>query len=184
MLCHPAFLASEIGCNTESEALLSEKNVSAVSGVDAPDGVVLREMADITVLFVEICLRVKSLYKSGIIAESIENIISDAGHYKHIQNYINGVGELDSVFCERRSDYTHGVGNYIHGLSGHRTRVELGKLCIAFLGIHPVVDVSCVLFLSGADEGASLDASHVVYRGTMQVAAGEKLLVKLYHFAG
>ena len=79
MLRHPAFLAPEIGCNTESETLLSEKNVSAVSGVYAPNGVVLREVTDITVLFVEVCLRVESLYKSGIIAESVENIVSDAG---------------------------------------------------------------------------------------------------------
>ena len=34
MLSHPAFLASEVGSNTESEALLTEKNVSSVTGVD------------------------------------------------------------------------------------------------------------------------------------------------------
>ena len=35
--------------DTESEALLAEKNVSAVCGVDGPDGVVLGEVYDISV---------------------------------------------------------------------------------------------------------------------------------------
>ena len=56
MLSHPAFFSAEVGSDTESEALLAEKNVSAVTGVDGPDGVVLREVADIAVFFVEVSL--------------------------------------------------------------------------------------------------------------------------------
>ena len=56
MLSHPAFFSAEVGCDTESEALLAEKNVSAVTGVDGPDGVVFREVADVAVFFVEVSL--------------------------------------------------------------------------------------------------------------------------------
>ena len=56
MLSHPAFFSAEVGRDTESKALLAEKNVSAVTGVDRPDGVVFRELADVAVFFVEVSL--------------------------------------------------------------------------------------------------------------------------------
>ena len=42
--CHPAFVLSLIGSDTQSEALLAEQNVAAVSGVYGDDGVVFREL--------------------------------------------------------------------------------------------------------------------------------------------
>ena len=147
MFSHPVFLASEVGSNTEGEALLAEQYVSAVAGVDRPDGVVLGEVADVTVLLVKLCFGVQTLYIVGAVADSVKHIVADAGHDEHIENDIDGVGKLDAVFGEFRAYNAHGVGNDVHGASLHRAGVELCELCIAFGGIHPVVDIAGVLFL-------------------------------------
>ena len=89
MLSHPALVTSEVGSDTESKAFLAEKNVSAVAGVYRPDGVVFREVADVTVFFVELCLGVKSLYVVCAVAEGFENLVAYAGHDKHIENNVN-----------------------------------------------------------------------------------------------
>ncbi len=52
MLGHPTFLSAQIGAYAQSQALLSKKNVAAVSGIDGPDGVIFRKMRDILFLFV------------------------------------------------------------------------------------------------------------------------------------
>ena len=46
VLGEPALLAREIGTDAEREAFLAEQNISAVTGADRDDGVVLRKMAD------------------------------------------------------------------------------------------------------------------------------------------
>ena len=47
MLRLPSFVSALIGSDTQSEALLAEQDVSAVTGVNGDDGVILRELADI-----------------------------------------------------------------------------------------------------------------------------------------
>ena len=54
---------------------------------------------------------------------------------------------------------------------------------VSLVLLHPVVGGTGVLFLLGADEGASFDARDVVDRGTMQIAPGQKLLIELDHLA-
>ena len=54
MLCHPAFFPTLIGSDTESKAFLTEKNVAAVTGVYGNNGVVLRELADVSLLGVDV----------------------------------------------------------------------------------------------------------------------------------
>ena len=56
MLSHPAFVSAEVGSDTESEALLAEKHVSAVAGVDGPDCVILAGSEQMYLLFfVHVC---------------------------------------------------------------------------------------------------------------------------------
>ena len=54
VLGEPALLFREIGSDPESETLLAQKNIAAVTGPDRDDGVVLREMADPAALRVEV----------------------------------------------------------------------------------------------------------------------------------
>ena len=90
MLRHPAFLPALIGGNAQREALLAEQDVSAVSGIDRDDGVVLRELADISLLFVHIALGVKTLHPVGVlVAERVENCLAAAGHDCHVEHDID-----------------------------------------------------------------------------------------------
>ena len=84
--------------------------------------------------------------KAGI-AECFKNVETNSGHYKHIENYVNRIGKLNTVFRKIRSDYRHRIRNYVHGLILVGSLVKLRKLGIALLGVHPVVDITCVLFL-------------------------------------
>ncbi len=71
MLSHPALFATEEGGDTQREALLAEQHVAAVTGVDAPDGVVLREVNDIAVLLIELRLGVQTLDKVAALAHRL-----------------------------------------------------------------------------------------------------------------
>jgi hypothetical protein len=100
MLSHPAFLATKVGSDTQSEALLAEQNVSAVTGVNGPDGVVLGEVADVTIFFVDVSASVQTLDIVSGIAQSFKNIGANASHNQHIENDVDGVGKLDAVFSK------------------------------------------------------------------------------------
>ncbi len=84
MFRHPAFFAALIRRDTQRETLFAQQHVSAITGVDAPDGVVLREMADITVVFVNIGFGMQSLHKIAAVAQRVDTRRADAGHYRHV----------------------------------------------------------------------------------------------------
>ena len=184
MLGHPVFLAAEVGSDTQSEALLAEEHVSAVAGVDRPDGVVLREVADVTVVLIELSLGVQTLDVVVAVADGVKHIVADAGHDEHVEHDVDGVGKLDAVLCEVGTNDTHGVGDNVHGSALHGAAVDLFQSLVALGGFDPVVDVAGFFFCGGADEGSALNARDIVDGGAVQVAAGQKLLIELYHFAG
>src|SRR5699024_5155445 len=77
VLSHPALILALIRGDSESEALLAEKNISAVCGVYGPDSVVLGELNDVSVLGVNICLGVKSSYKVvGGVSEVLKRLLA------------------------------------------------------------------------------------------------------------
>ena len=180
MLCHPAFLSTKVGGYTESEALLTEKNVSAVTGVNRPDGVVLGEMTDVSLLLIDVCASVKTLDEVSAVAESLKNVGAYSGHDDHVKYNVDGVGELDTVLSEVGAYYGHGVRNNVHGLVLVRALVKLGKLLVALLGIHPVVNVTRILLLGSTDEGSVLNSCNVVDSSSVKVAVRIEILVKLY----
>ena len=47
MLSHPALFTTQVGGDTQREAFFAQQHVSAVTGVDRDNGVILREVADI-----------------------------------------------------------------------------------------------------------------------------------------
>ena len=179
MLRHPAFLPSEVGRNAQGEALLAQQDISAVVGVDGPDGVILREVNDIAVLGVQRCLGMQTLDKVAGITQRLQHVEADAGHNLHVQHNIDGVRQLDAVLGKGGADNGHGVRDDVHGTSLHAPGVQLGQLSTALGRIHPVIDVSGILLGLGADEGTPLHARHVVPGGTVQVAARQLFLVEL-----
>ena len=83
MLCHPVLFSAEGGGYAQSKALFAEQNVSAVAGVDGHDGVVLREVDDVSLLGVELSLGMQALDIVGTVADSIERLGADTGHDRH-----------------------------------------------------------------------------------------------------
>ena len=141
-------------------------------------------MADITVLFAAVSGCVQTLDEVRAVAERVHHALADTGHDEHVQHDVNGVGQLNADLAELRADNAHGVGDNVHRLALVRAGVQLGQLCVALLRIHPVVDVACVLFLTGADKGPAFHARHVVDCGAVQVAVRILLLVQLNQLAG
>ena len=85
----PTLFASLVGSDTQSEALLSEENISAVTGVNGDDGVILRELADLSLFCVNIAAAVESANPVVAVAENIKNIEADSCHDAHIENNID-----------------------------------------------------------------------------------------------
>lgn len=54
VLGHPAFLVALVAGDAQCEAFFAQQHVSAVAGVDGPDGVVLGELDDVAVLRVDV----------------------------------------------------------------------------------------------------------------------------------
>ena len=184
VLRHPAFFPALIGSDTEREALFAEKHVAAVTGVKAVNGVVLGELADITVLFFEFDLAVDAAHEIVGIAELVENFLRHAGHDRHVQYDVDGVGELDAVFGEGRSDLAHTEGDYIHRSAFHATVRYSVEFSVSFFGVHPVVGGTGVLLLAGADERPAFHARHVVDGGAVIEASGKQLAVAFIDLAG
>ena len=184
MLGHPAFLAAEVGRNPQRETFLAQKNVAAVAGVYRNDGVVLREVADIPLFLVNIAFAVQSPDPVGAVAESLKYVLSYSGHDGHVQDHIDGVGNLNPVFRKRRADRAHRIRDYIHGPAAVAAPCDIVKHFIRLGRLHPVVGGACVLLFLRADEGAVLHPRDVVDRGAVEVTAGQLFLVQLNHLAG
>ena len=183
MLGHPILVTAEGGGYAQGKALFAEQDIAAVAGVNGHDGVILGEVDDVSFLGVELGLGVQTLDVICAVADSVKNVLADAGHNSHGHDDINAVGKLDAVLCKVRADNAHGVRYDIHRAALHRAVIDAVELFVHLLGIHPIVRGACVLLLAGADEGAILNTGNVVRVRAVQVAAGELFLVELYKLA-
>ena len=124
MLREPSFFISQIRRYTKSKALFTQKNISAITGVNGHNRIVFRKLHYITIFLVKILLRVKSFNKIRIITESVKNFLTGSRHYKHIKHNIDRICKLNSDFSEIRTHNAHRIRNYIHCLSFHRPVVK------------------------------------------------------------
>ena len=184
MLRHPALVLGLVGGNAQGEALFAQQHVSAVAGVYADDVVILREVADVALLLVDVYLAVQALYPVGAVAQHVQNLLAGAGHDGHVQHHVDGVGDFHADLGQRRAHGAHGVGDDVHGAALVAAPGNVEQHLIGLLGVHPVVGGASVLFLAGADEGAALHPGHVVDSGAVVVAVRQLLLVQLDHLAG
>ncbi len=185
MLSLPAFLAGQVGCDTEREALLALKDVAAVAGVDGVDGVVLRPLIDVSLLGVGIAGSVGTLDPvGGVGADGVEDSLTDAGDDVHVADDIDGVGDFKTVLRERGTDLAHAVGDDIHGLALVAAADDIVAHFIGFVRVHPVVQRAGLFLGGGADEGSVFNTSDVVRVGSVEVAVGKFLLVEFDELAG
>ena len=89
MLCLPAFVFTKIRSNSESEALLAEKNITAVCRVNGYDGVIFGELNNPSVFGVNTAFAVHSANPVVAVAKAIKNCFADSCHYCHIKNNID-----------------------------------------------------------------------------------------------
>ena len=184
MLGHPALVLALEGSDAQSKALLAQQNVSAVAGVHGDDRIVLREVADVALLSVDLALAVQAAHPVVAVAQSLPDLLAHAGHDGHVQHNIDGVGQLHASLGEMGADRAHGVGDDIHRAALVAALCDVIQHLVRLLGIHPVVGRAGVLLLLGADEGSVLHTGNVVDGGAVQVAARQLLLVELNHLAG
>ena len=60
MLGHPSLLPAQVAGDAQRQRLFPEQRVAAVAGAEAPDGVVQREMADVSALGIDIAQLVQA----------------------------------------------------------------------------------------------------------------------------
>ena len=107
MLCLPTFFPALVRSNTECETFFTEKNVSAVTGVNGDNCVVLRELTDISLFFVDIATAMKTANPVVTVAENLKNVFAYSCHNNHVENNIDAVGEFDTIFSKWRTDFAH-----------------------------------------------------------------------------
>ena len=183
MLGHPALVAAEVGRDAQRKALLAQQHVSAVAGVDRPDGVVLGEVADVSVVLIHRRAGMQALDEVAVSAHRVEHGSAHAGHDQHVEYDVDRVGQFNAVLGERAAD-NHRVGDDVHRLAGVGVAEERGELVVALLRGHPVVRGAGVLLFGGADEGAVLYTRDVIDGGSVQIAARQLLLIELEKLAG
>ena len=186
MLGHPALFLAQVRGDTERKALFAQKHVSAVSGVDRHDRVVFGEMHDVSLFGIDVALAVEALDEIAVFTQLFEAGGADPRHDFHVENDVNGVGDFNAYFGERRPDHAHGIGNDVHRSALHLAAGDLLDHLISFIGRHPFDDGMRhrVLFFPRADKRSVLYAGDVVFRGSVQIAIGQKLLVELEDFSG
>ena len=184
MLSLPALFPALIRGYAQSKALLAEQDVSAVSGVDGDNGVILRELADITLLGVDIAAAVQTANPVVAVSEGIYNFLADSRHDSHVENDIDGIRKLNAYLRERRADRTHRIGNNIHCSALIAVLSYIIEHLIGLGGIHPVVGRTCLVCALRADKCAVFNTCDIVGLGSVEQASGEKILVELNHLAG
>ena len=183
MLCHPALGLALIGSNTQCKALFAQEYVPAVTGIHRDNGVILREVADIALLFINVALAVQAAHPVVAVAENFPNLLTYAGHDAHVHDNINGVGQLYADLRKRRANRAHGIRDHVHCAALIAVLRNVEQHLISGLRLHPVVGGACVFFLAGADISSAFYTSHVVHSGAMQIAARQLFLVELNHLA-
>ena len=182
MFSHPAFVLTLEGSDTQSEALLAQQNVTAVSGVDRPDCVFFRELYDITVFRINVSLGVQTTNEVvRNIAQVFKCLLTHSGHDVHVQNNIDGVSQFHANLCERRTDRTHRIRDYIHGSALHNAVIQRNELCLHFVRSHPVVGRACIFLLLGADESSVFYSCYIIRQRSVIQTARQLFRIQLIH---
>ena len=186
MFSEPAFIASENGCDTESEALLAEEGVSTIARTIGPNELFVRELGDVLVF--DVCARpdtavgftvverlthgVEAGHEFSVLVgiENVENLLASAGHDVHVEDNVFRVGQFDTVLGDRGTERAHAERNHVHGTAVHTTLVKALHGFLEFLRVDPMVGRTSIFFLHGRNKGTGFDTRHVRRERTEQVA--------------
>ena len=177
MLRHPSLAFAKVGCNAQRKAFFAQQHVSAIPGVDGNDIVVLREMADIPFLRIDIAFCVKSLDPVLAVAQNLFHFSAHTGHNVHVQHDVDGVCDLISDFRQRRANRAHGIGNHVHRTPLIASAGNVEQHLIRFLWFFPVVSRPGILLLPRTDKRSILDTGHIVHLCPMEIAPRQFLLI-------
>ena len=83
VLCHPAFFLAQPRTYTQCKAFFAQQNISAISGVDAPYGIVFREVGYVFVFGIYLGFGVEALYKVGAFVQFFDYHITYTCHDMH-----------------------------------------------------------------------------------------------------
>ena len=190
VLCHPALVATDNGCDTQCVALLTEQCVTAVTGAEGPDFAGLGELDDVLLgiarpgnIFLtglQGCTNtVQSLDEEAVgLVQLGKNVLTDGCHDAHGADNVCGVAELNSNLGVLSLQGAHDEGNNVHGAAAHGALEQAGQGLLHFDGVAPVVGRACAFFSLGADEGALLDACNVVGIGESCVRVREFVIAE------
>ena len=112
MLGHPAFIARDIGRNTQRETFFAKQGVAAVARAIRPDFARFGKMHDVLFLVAgpgHVFLagserhadRMHARHDARAFIDFIKDALADAGHDAHADHDVGGIGELHADFCER-----------------------------------------------------------------------------------
>ena len=108
----------------------------------------------------------------------VERDLAHAGHDPHVEDDVEGVGELDAHLGERRTRRPHQVRDHVHRPSLHGASGEAFEAPVHGAGLAPIVGGAGFLLGRGTDVGQLFDTGDVVGIGAMVVAAGMLLRVE------
>ena len=114
--------------------------------VKGNDGIIHRELADISLLRIHVAFRMQASYPVVGVAENFQHLAADTGHNRHIKYDIDGIRYLNTDFGERRTDRSHGIRDDIHGSAFIGAAGDIIELRVHFLWVTPVVGRTGVLF--------------------------------------
>ena len=190
VLCHPALVATDNGCDTQCVALLAEQCVTAVAGTEGPNLAGLGELDDVLLgvagpgnVFLtglQGCTdRVQSLDEEAVgLVQLGKNVLTNGCHDAHGADNVCGVAELNSNLGVLSLQGAHDEGNNVHGAAAHGALEQAGQGLLHFDGVAPVVGRACAFFSLGADEGALLDTCNVIGIGESCVRVREFVIAE------
>ena len=192
MLGHPAFVARHHRGDAQSQALLAEKRIAAVTRAVGPDFVGFREVHDIFAGDVGLAGprhvllpgrqrradRVHAGDERAVAAQRVEDGGAHARHDAHVGHDIGAICNLDADLGDWRADWPHAERDHVHCPPGHAAVEQPVERLPHLRRRGPIVGGTGIVFVDGADEGAILDAANVGRMRAGEVAVRTLLRVE------
>src|SRR5229473_4882794 len=105
--------------------------------------------------------RVQPPHKFTILTKRVKHSRSNSRHNVHVGYDVWRIGDLNSNLRNRRANWSHAVGNHIHGAPDHGARVQTLQRLPHLCRIFPVIRGTRILLASRADESPVFDSRYI-----------------------
>ncbi len=192
VLSHPALAMSHRGGNPQSETLLAQQRIAAVTRSKRPDQIFFREVGNV-LLFdrstgpgnVLLAFRqgsanrVQARNEIAILAQRFQNLVPYPCHDVHVRGDVGRIADLNPDLGDRRTNRSHREGDDVHGPPLHATGIEFGHRLLQLNRIDPVVGGTRILFIETGDVRACFYPSDVARITAEQVTVGTLGFIEL-----